>query len=416
MKRKPLFLSLMLTALAIAVTFSSCKRDEDPTELTLETLVAGEIDLNAAISAAGVPTKPTITATFNTNIDPATATAANITLIQNYDDTNIELEITVSGKVITITPATVLGTGTMFDLRLHSGLKSTEGLVLTQVSRNFTTTGTFAPAGVIAHWKFEENANDVTENFNAASGGIVDITYVDSRNQDAGKAANFNGTTSIIEIPNGDQLINTQKFSISLWVRAVPQDKGHFVLGLGAFYGIQFEIFGGLDGAKFAVHYELEDGTTVAEDMWFPSDATYNATGGWQGWDFARPIPPAEYIAMVSNNWLHVVYTFNGETRRGILYYNGEKMKSFDFNLWPDGDPKRTVRGMKWGGQTPDVVNELAFGFVQSRAGTMWDLEPWGGYDFPGANHFKGQLDDVRIFHKDLTPVEIQLMYNSEKP
>jgi len=25
-------------------------------------------------------------------------------------------------------------------------------------------------------------------------------------------------------------------------------------------------------------------------------------------------------------------------------------------------------------------------------------------------------LDDVRIFHKALTPVEIQLMYNSEKP
>jgi hypothetical protein len=46
----------------------------------------------------------------------------------------------------------------------------------------------------------------------------------------------------------------------------------------------------------------------------------------------------------------------------------------------------------------------------------MWDNEPWGGYDFPGANHFKGQLDDVRIYHKVLSPVEIQLMYDSEKP
>jgi hypothetical protein len=64
----------------------------------------------------------------------------------------------------------------------------------------------------------------------------------------------------------------------------------------------------------------------------------------------------------------------------------------------------------------PDVNNDLAFGFIQSRAGSMWANEPWGGYTFPGANHFKGQLDDIRIYHKTLSPVEIQLMYDSEKP
>ncbi|MDV7397841.1 hypothetical protein RZS08_40950, partial [Arthrospira platensis SPKY1] len=85
-------------------------------------------------------------------------------------------------------------------------------------------------------------------------------------------------------------------------------------------------------------------------------------------------------------------------------------------NLWPEGDAKQTVVGMKYGGAEPDVKNDLAFGFIQSRAGTMWDNEPWGGYDFPDANHFKGQLDDIRFFHKVLTPTEIQLMYNSEKP
>ena len=64
----------------------------------------------------------------------------------------------------------------------------------------------------------------------------------------------------------------------------------------------------------------------------------------------------------------------------------------------------------------PEVVNELAFGFIQSRAGTLWDGESWGGYEFPGANHFQGQLDDVRIYHKALTAAEIDLMYKSEKP
>lgn len=416
MKRKKFVLVPFLVLAIAAMVLSACKKDDDPKDLVLETLLVGTIDLNAAVSPTGVPVNPTIVATFSTDIDAATATAGNIELIQNYDNTNIDLTITVSGNTITIVPAETLATGTLFDLKLKSGLTSTEEMSLTEVSRNFTTEGTFAPAGVIAHWTFEDNANDVAGSYNPSANGIIDITYVASRNAEAGKAASFNGTTSIIEIPNADVLINTQNFTISFWVRAEPQDKGHFVIGLGAFFGLQFEIFGGLDGAKFAIRYEVEDGSTVTEDMWFPSDATYNANGGWQGWDFAKAIAPADYIAMVSETWLNVVYTYDGVAKKGTLYYNGEKMKSFDFNLWPEEDAKRTVTGMQYGGAMPDVNNDLAFGFIQSRAGNMWDNEPWGGYDFPGANHFKGQLDDVRIFHKALTEVEIQLMHNSEKP
>jgi hypothetical protein len=416
MKQKHVLMSLSLLALAFIVAITGCKKDDEPKDLTLVSLVSGSIDLNAAVSATGVAVLPTIVATFNVDIDPLSATAENITLTQNYDNADIALTITVAGKTITIVPSAALGTGTLYDLKLKAGLKSTEEKFLGEVSRNFTTEGTFAPSGVIAHWKFEDNANDAAGSFNPAAGGIVDITYVASRNAAAGKAASFNGATSIIEIPNGDVLINTQKFTISFWVKAQPQDKGHFVMGLGAFYGLQFEIFGGLDGAKFAIRYEVEDGTTVTEDMWFPSDATFAGNGGWQGWDFAKAIAPADYVSMVSNKWLNVVYTFDAQSKKGILYYNGEKMKSFDFNLWPEGDAKRTVKAIKYDGQMPDVKNELAFGFIQSRAGSMWANEPWGGYQFPGANHFKGELDDVRFFHKVLTPTEIQLMYNSEKP
>ncbi|MDX9942090.1 MAG: LamG-like jellyroll fold domain-containing protein [Bacteroidales bacterium] len=415
MKRKHFLMGFALLMAMFSVTFIGCK-DDDPEDPALETLVAGAIDLNGATSATGVPVNPVIEATFNVEIDPATATAANITMIQDYDDAGIDLTINVAGKKITVTPVDDLGTGTLYELKFGSGIKSVDGLFLAEVTRTFATIGTFAPSGIIAHWAFESNANDETGNYNAASNGIVDISYVDSRNAAAGKAANFNGTTSIIEIPNADPLVNTTDFTISFWVRAIPQEKGHFVLGLAAQYGIQFEIFGGLDGAKFAVQYELGDGTTASEDMWFPSEATYNENGGWQGWDFAQSLSIPEYVAMVSETWLHVTYTYDGAERKGTLYYNSEKMKSFDFDLWPDGDPKRTVVGMKYGGTEPDVVNDLAFGFIQSRAGTMWDNEPWGGYDFPEANHFKGQLDDVRIYHKVLSPVEIQLMYDSEKP
>lgn len=413
MKSKHVFMSLALVVLMIVAVISGCKKDEPNPEL--KTLVAGTIDLNGATAPNNVPVNPSIVATFNVDIDATTATTANITLTQNYDNTGIELNITVAGKSITIAPKANLATGTLYDLKFLAAIKSTDGKILqAPLSRVFTTTGTFAPAGAKAHWKFEDNANDVVGTFNSSA--VVDVTYAASRNAAAGKAATFNGTTSIIEVPNGDLLINTQNFTLSFWVKAEDQGKGHFVIGLGAFYGLQFEMFGGLDGAKFAIRYELADGTTAAEDMWFPSNATFNGNGGWQGWDFAKSITPEDMKAMLKNKWLHVTYTYNGTAKKGTLYYNGEKMKSFDFNLWPEGDAKRGVKGMKYGGTMPDVKNDLAFGFIQSRAGSMWANEPWGGYQFPGANHFKGQLDDIRIYHKVLSQNEITLMYNSEKP
>ena len=418
MKRKHVLLIAFVAFASMAILVSSCKKEEEPAALSLVSLVAGEIDLNAAVSPSNVPVDPTLVATFNVDVDVATAVAANITLLQDYDNTDISLNISASGKTITITPAVNLGTGTLHKLTFGAGLKSTDGEALTELTRNFTTEGSFAPSGAIAHWTFEDNANDVVGNYNPTANGVVGITYTASRNAAAGKAATFDGDVSIIEIPNGDQLINTQSFTISFWVKtnSAGHETGHFVLGLGAFYGIQYEIFGNYEGAKFAIQYELANGETVSEDMWFPSEATDNTTGGWQGWEYAKSLTPAEMIALLKDNWLHVVYTYNGEAKRGILYYNGERMKSFNFNLWPDEDPKRTVVGMKYAGSEPDVVNELAFGFIHSRAGTMWDTEPWGGYDFPDANHFKGQLDDIRIFHKALTLSEVSLMYNSEKP
>ena len=396
--------------------FLSCAEDE-PKDLNIVALTIDTIDLNGAQSPTNVPVNPTITVTFNSNIEAGTATASNITLLQDYDDANIELTIAVDGPTLSLTPVNPLGTGTLYALSLGAGLLNTDNQPLASTSRSFTTEGTFSPSGLIAHWKFEDSAEDVVGSFDPPASAIVDINYVASRNATAGKAADFNGTTSIIEVPNGDQLITTDDFTISFWMKTNSTGKtsGHFVMGLGAFNGIQFEVFGGYDGAKFAIQYEFGDGTSGAEDMWFPAMATDNSNGGFDGWDFAKSLTAEEMTALLRDQWLHVTYTYAAGDKKGTLYYNSEKMKSFDFDLWPETDIKRTTVGLKYAGTPPDVVNELAFGFIHSRAGTMWDSEPWGGYDFPGANHFKGQLDDIKIWHKPLTPTEISLMYDSEK-
>jgi len=87
MKTKNAITSLLFIAVAFSLMLTGCKKDPEP--LALESLMAGTIDLNGATSPSNVPVNPTIVATFNVNVDPATATAANITMLQDYDDANI---------------------------------------------------------------------------------------------------------------------------------------------------------------------------------------------------------------------------------------------------------------------------------------------------------------------------------------
>ena len=394
----------------------SCK-DDEPVELALVSLTADGIDLNAATSPTNVPPGATITAEFNTSINESTLA---VILTRDYDNTTMNLNVSVVGSTVTIDPVDEFGTGTLFVLAIAPGLTSAEGKVLTQgIERNFTTDGAFAPAGAVAHWTFEDNANDVIGAFDPTTSQVVDITYVASRNTTAGKAASFNGSTSIIEISNGDDLMNDGSWTLSFWVKpssANGKTSGHFVLGLGAFYGFQFEIAGDYSNCKLAARYGYNHPTngagTASEDLWV--DATGNL--GWQGWTFSKDLSGSGGLeAVIKDQWTHVALVYNAVEKTGTAYINGEKMKEQDFDLWPEGDNKTYVSGLEYDGVAPEVVNELAFGFIQSRAGTLWDNETWGGYDFASANHFQGELDDIRIYFKTLTLTEIDLMYNSEK-
>lgn len=422
MKKTISVLTSLLLAAALLIGVTNCKKDNPTFELS--TLVAGSIDLNDVASATDVPSNPTIVATFNLDVDAASVTNAVLTLIRDYDDAAINLTITVAGKTVTIVPDEGLGDGALYKLSFLTGIKATDGQALTGFDRTFTTEGNFVPSGVVAYWNFNDTPNEQING--TAPLASIDLAYdADSYSTDAGKAGSFNGTTTIVEFANGDALMNTAYFTLSFWVKAqsaghvngIGEPKGHFVMGLGAFKGFQFEIKGSYVECKLAASYEIADGTTVSEDFVFNGDGLTWENGGYQGFTFCKDLTNEGGVAaLLKDTWAHVVCVYNGDTREGIMYINGEKMKAFDFDLWPDDDTKRGIVGMLYGGVEPDVVNELAFGFIQSRAGTMWDTTPWGGYDFPTADHFGGKLDDVRIFHKVLTETEIGLMYASEKP
>lgn len=409
----------MLSLLAVVVltaTLNSCKEDEPPA-LSLVTLTADGVDLNGATSATGISVDASIVATFNVAVDQTSA-AAGITLTRQFDAAAVPVTVTVSGAEVTINPNGDFSTGTLFILNIAPTVLSTEGKGLsTAVERNFSSEGTFAVPGAFAHWTFEDNANDIIGTFDPTASQVVAITYEAGRKADAGKAASFNGTTSIIEISNGDQLMNNGSWALSLWVKPNSSlGKGHFVVGLGAFYGFQFEIPSNFNSFKLAASYGHANPAGAGgfnTDLW--ADGTGNL--GWQGWTFSKDFTAAGGMnTVIKDKWAHYVFVYDATAKTGTIYLNSEKIKEQDFDLWPANANETFTTGLKYRGAEPDVKNELAFGFIQSRAGTMWATEPWGGYTMPGANHFHGLLDDVIIYKKVLTAAEVTAMYNSGKP
>lgn len=419
MKTPKIFYRALLAIGLLATTafvITSCDNNDAPPALTLTSLSSGSIDLNAATSAAGVPVDATIVAEFSTDVDKSTVDA--ITLTRQFDDADYPATITVDGRTVTIDPDNDFSTGTLFIVKFNTGLKSKGGKFLTEaIERNFTSVGTFAVPGAVAHWTFENSTEDIAGNFDPTAAQAVAITFADSRKADAGKAASFNGTSSIIEISNGSQLMNNGSWALSIWVKPNSSlAKGQFVLGLGAFYGFQFEIGGDYNSLKLAAGYaHNKPGAPGA----FSTDLWVDGTGnmGWQGWTFSKDYTPVGGLnTLIKDKWAHVVFVYNATTKVGTAYINGEKAKEQDFDNWPNDSNEFFATGLTYRGVAPEVVNELALGFIQSRAGTLWDAEEWGGYDKPGANHYHGLMDDLIIYHKALTQSEITAMYESGKP
>ena len=422
MKRKFLILSVLMMMTAI-VAIDSCKKS-NPAPLSLGTLMVGTIDLNAATAPTNVPVKPAITATFTTDVDMASATASNITLTEDYDAVSIPLTISASGKVVTITPTTNLANGALYKLAITTGLKASDGQTLTAINRSFTTMGSFLPAGVFAYWNFNGNANDQTGAYNASASGVIGITYVAGRNAASGQAASFNGTTSLIEIPNGDVLENSADFSLSFWMKDdTTAKRDQFVLGVAASKGFQFEynsnVYGTGDRAqigqcKLAAQYSLSGGTSDSQDLWLDGVGDTKDNGGWKGFTFSKNLVANSGTGvngLLAQQWAHIVCTYDHATKLVTMYINGQKMKEQDFNLY--GAPMMDATGLKFVGNAAN--NALVFGFIQDKVSpTLPDT--WADYTNPANGHFKGLLDDVAIYHSVLTPALITLMYNSGKP
>ena len=103
------------------------------------------------------------------------------------------------------------------------------------------------------------------------------------------------------------------------------------------------------------------------------------------------------------------------------MYVNGEKTREWDFDLWvtppaPCVAPaKCAATGVKYAGNTTGGGNKLALGFIQA-SGNRIITDTWADPSDPANNHFKGLMDDLRIWKTALTESEIVALHTAEKP
>ncbi len=423
MKKVKLILTMVLAAGMVAVFLESCKKDAAaPSPLKLVSLKTGDgTALDGATAATGIATNATVVAIFDKEIDPTTATITNIALV--VGGAAVPSTVTTSGVTVTIAPSAVLATGTNYTVSVAPTLKAKDGGPATSTEFTFKTFGraNVVPpqsASQLSYFPFTGNMNDEVGTHTPVTADVKNLAFVADRFGFAGLAGDFNGTTTLVEIPNGEQYLANNDFTLSFWIKANSTKNGQFVLGLGAWKGFQFEIAGDWAWVKLASQYN-EGGTAAdSEDNFFPGTGETKDNTGWQGWTFNKDVLPhggGIGTTYFKDKWCHVICTYQASTKLATMYLNGEKVKQHDFNLWPTGDAKRNITGVKFAGNLTGGGNKLALGFIQGSLNRIIN-DTWADPADPLNNHFKGVMDDVRIFKVALTASEVTTLYTAEKP
>lgn len=411
---RPVMMGTALLA-AGALSLVSCKKEDEVGALTVSTATVGGRDIAGATAATGVGLTSNVVVRFNKALNASTATANSVTLTPTGGSA-VAATVTAAGDSIVVNPTNDLLSGTRYTLTLSNALKANDGGSFT--ARNFTFT-TFGPLNVtppkvgnqIAFWAFDGTVNESQGRLNIS--GQEAITFGADRKNNAGAAAMFDGDRSIIEVANGTSLI-TPSNSLAFWIKLdTNQTHGHFVMGANFFRGHQFEFTRNGEWFKSAANFNFAASadSNTGEDLFYNANGQYNTTGGWMGHTFKDT---RNLKQEVPDKWVHVVHTYDATTKIRTMYLNGQRVMASDFNLWPVGDSKRRVIGMRT--QTAnDLSTTWAFGFGKGRDASFWSDTDFGDYNKPGANHFKGALDNVRFWNTAITADDVTTLYNAER-
>ena len=424
--------SLFLLTAVLLFIFQGCK-EEVPEAITVLSIVAEgtdlqsgnttTVDLNTASAVTDVPLDATIIITFNKEIDATTATSSNFML--NDGANSIAMTVNANGTSVTLSPDEDLVRGLTYSLTMAGGILGADGGSFSETTRSFTAAGRAdvtppQDAAQLAYWRLDGNAFSAVGNYD---GTETSVTYGEDRFGNQASAAFFDGDVSLIEIPNGDQFLNSN-FTLSFWMMvdstnhkngAGTGNAGHFVMGVGDVYGFFIEVGGTLGSMKFTGRYSKEDATTTANDFFFNGDGKDANNGGWVGVEYEKDLTSTGGLGpLIDQIWVQVVITYDAASNKRSLYIDGERMET---DALGNTTGLATVNGLVFddSGAGADIIGKsLALGFNHDKTTTHWNDTEWGDYNKPGANHFKGGLDDIRFFNVALSETEVMDLYIAE--
>jgi len=302
----------------------------------------------------------------------------HVAVIHDGGDANIyidgiEEDSTTGGTLVSCTKGTTIGgnydtrytfDGVMDDVRIYNYAR-TQKQILEDMNA-----GRPASKSPVGYWKFDEGAD------NTCSGGVNDACDSSEYGNDGsnigadwtnagkfGKALSFNGTSSYISVTDDNSLdFKTGDFSVSSWVKNTGND------------GVWNMI---------ATKYDA----TSSDGFFFGIDS-----GGHIKFQFYESGSHADIISTTDigadSAWHHIVITGDRDSSTGLKAY---------------------LDGVEETYTTQNNISALPGDWNSSgnlKIGTDWNEATY---------HFKGSIDEVKVYNYALTEEEIKQEYNQGK-
>lgn len=210
--------------------------------------------------------------------------------------------------------------------------------------------------GLIGYWPFTGNANDLSGN--AYNGTVNGATLTTDRFGNANSAYSFDGISNYISTAN----INLHDTgTISVWVNPYLKAAGN----------------NGFTYSASLVDENMDASGNSGYGLYY-NDSLNNGLYAHVGYSGNSNTTVLSHIDLSLHAWHHCVLTLNNGT--GKLYL--------------DGNLIYTQTGLSSTSQTSTVL--------------LFGKGPWAS----NANLFKGKLDDIRIYNRTLTSLEVNSLFN----
>jgi hypothetical protein len=214
--------------------------------------------------------------------------------------------------------------------------------------------------GLVGWWPLDSNANDMSSNVN--NGTPYNMAWGIDRFGNSNSVADFNGvTTRRVEVLNPIGVVSNKK-TFSSWIK-LPTTYSN-----GNYYN----------------HIITASNSITNGGMWcqiFGPYPTYISAGYTNKLGFSGRNPTSQML-MNTNDWHHIVYIANGDSSKVKLYIDG------------------IYQG----------TDTISVGIIYNN---------WNKLDFGQANSnfsqcsFSGQIDDIGIWDRELSNIEISNLYSA---